>query len=214
MGALSTYIYQAQDLLHDSLGRYWSTTQLTNYVNEGRNRVAADSKCLRQILTSGVLSSGVETYNYSYLAALPACPAGSTIVALLGVTTYWGTQRQKLMDWSFTSLDARLRYLQMYKDVPVAFARMGGSQFYVAPTPNQDYTADFDVSMTPAPLVTDSTPEQLPVPYQIPVQFYVAYKAKFNEQSLGESDIYFKEYRKHLLMANAVYMPRVIPNPY
>ena len=40
MGALSTYITQVQRLLHDPNAQFWSTSELTDYINEARNRVA------------------------------------------------------------------------------------------------------------------------------------------------------------------------------
>ena len=212
MGALTNYITATQDLLHDPAGRFWTQGQLTGYINVARVRTAADTKCLRQLVTGGALQAGIEVYSISSVSAF--APAGYTVLSVLGITIYWGNLRTKLLDWSFTKADARLRYLQNYQDIPVVFARMGTNQFYVAPVPNQVYTADFDVTLAPSPLVTDADQEPIPLDYQEIVPYYAAYKAKLNEQQGQEADKLFEMYRRQAKIANAAYMPRVIPDAY
>ena len=55
---LQTYISFCRQLLHDAAGNFWSDTELTDYINQGRSRVAADTGCSRslQSITLNVLS--------------------------------------------------------------------------------------------------------------------------------------------------------------
>ena len=46
---LQTYITQCQRLLHDASSNFWSVGELTDYINEARSRVAADTGCSRSL---------------------------------------------------------------------------------------------------------------------------------------------------------------------
>jgi len=46
---LQTYITQCQRLLHDASANFWSVSELTDYVNQSRSRVAADTGCSRSL---------------------------------------------------------------------------------------------------------------------------------------------------------------------
>lgn len=215
MGALSTYITQVQRLLHDPNAQFWSTSELTDYINEARNRVAEDSKCLRQLATNAalglVLTTGVESYNPTTF--IPA-PLGPLVVDVMGVTIYWGNTRQKLAYYAFTDFDVRYRYWNQLQTIPAAFTRMSPVQILIGPMPDQAYPVDIEIAVVPNALVSDATVEQIPIPFQEPVQYYAAYKAKFKEQSLGETDIFLRQYVRTLQWCQRSYMTRVIQNPY
>jgi len=49
MATLSSYITDVQRLLHDANSVFWSTSELTDYINQGRERVVRDTGCLRTI---------------------------------------------------------------------------------------------------------------------------------------------------------------------
>ena len=49
MATLSSYITDVQRLLHDANSVFWSTTELTDYINQARERVVRDTGCLRII---------------------------------------------------------------------------------------------------------------------------------------------------------------------
>lgn len=210
MGALNTYITQCRRLLHDANGSFWPDSELTDYINEARNRVAQDTKCLRQVVPGLVLPSGQETYTpQSFIPTL-----GPLLVDVMGISIYINNTRIKLQYYAYTQFDAMLRYWVNYSQWPVAFSRVGANIIYVGPVPNQNYTSDWDISVNPNPLVSDATVEQIPVPFTDVVKFWACYLAKFKEQSLGESQIYKNEYNVNLKMAVRSFMTRVIPNPY
>jgi hypothetical protein len=216
MGALSSYQQQTALLLHDPSYQYFTQPTLTTYINTARNRVAQDSKCLRQLVgysagTSLALTQGQD--NYTAQTFLPAT-VGPYLVDIMGISIWWGTMRIKLAYFPYTQLDAMLRRWSTYQGRPVAFTRMGGTQIWIEPSPDQAYQTDWDVVVIPQPLVTDATVEQLPVPFQESVPFYAAYLAKFQEQAIGESQIFLKQYVQNIQWCMRGFMTRVIQNPY
>ena len=62
MSLLSDYIFQVQELVHDSSGIDYTTAELTNYINEARQRCSLDFACVRTYFQnlSGVV--GQEAY--------------------------------------------------------------------------------------------------------------------------------------------------------
>jgi hypothetical protein len=49
MATLSGYITEVRRLLHDANGNFYSNSELTDYINDGRNQVVADTGCLRRL---------------------------------------------------------------------------------------------------------------------------------------------------------------------
>lgn len=189
----------------------WPDSELTDYINEARNRVAQDTKCLRQIVTGLTLLSGQETYTpQTFVTA----PLGALLVDVMGISIYINNTRVKLQYYAYTQFDALMRYWVNFQQWPVAFSRVGANIIYVGPVPNQNYSSDWDVAVNPNALVSDATVEQIPVPFTDPVKFWACYLAKFKEQSLGECQIYKNEYFANLKMASRSFQTRVIPNPY
>lgn len=54
MATLNTYITEVQRLLHDANANFYSTSQLTDYINSARERVVRDSGALREIIVTQV----------------------------------------------------------------------------------------------------------------------------------------------------------------
>jgi hypothetical protein len=52
MATLASYITEVQRLLHDANSVFWSTSELTDYINDARERVVRDTGCLRTIQAS------------------------------------------------------------------------------------------------------------------------------------------------------------------
>ena len=215
MATLQTYITQVQRLLHDPNANFWSVSELTDYVNQGRYQIAKDSKCLRQLATGITLTAGIEIYNVDAMVN-PVLNGTSfaNVYDVLGISLYWGNSRYKLNYKSFTELDAWARAWQLYQDRPVLFTRMGALNIYVAPVPDQNYVTDWDVAVGPAALVNLSDVDIIPPPFENPIAYWAAFLAKFKEQALGESKIFRDEYARQGFMAQRAFMTRVIPNPY
>ena len=52
MATLNTYITEVQRLLHDANANFYSTNQLTDYINSARERTVRDTGCLREIVVA------------------------------------------------------------------------------------------------------------------------------------------------------------------
>lgn len=207
---LQTYITQVQRLLHDPNANFWPVSELTDYINDGRNRIAQDTKCLRALQTGITLTAGQELYQISTI--LPA--VAGQVVDILGISLYWGNTRFKMNYMSFSEFDANVRAWQLYQSRPVIFTRMGGLQVYVGPIPDQNYVTDWDVAIIPPPMVLTTDTEVIPNPFQDPIQYWAAFRAKYKEQQLGESKIFEDRYNREGLRAERSFMTRVMPNPY
>jgi len=207
---LTFYTTQTQRLLHDTSAQFWPTTELADYINEARNRVCMDTRCLRQLVTGLALTPQTEVYvPQSFLGS-----SGQYYVDTIGITLYWGSERIKLTFCPFTRFDAYYRRYQSYFQRPVCFSKIGATAIYLGPNPDQAYVTDWDVALTPQPLVSDSTPEQIPIPFQEPVQYYAAYKAKWKEQAMGEAQIFLKQYQQTLSWCIRAFNAWRVPNPY
>lgn len=279
MATLSSYITDVQRLLHDANSVFWSTTELTDYINQARERVVRDTGCLRTIqstytplsasgsvaipwadgtvvsagdyvfsgiftylvVTSGTLGATVPPYPYGNQAYPPsttfsvsgstatfqydspceiinfaALPEGLQTLDVLTLNLYWGNSRIPLRYLPWTNFNAQLRYWQNYVGRPVCFSVYGQQQIYIGPVPDQSYAIDLDTVMLPTALSLNTPDATDPIndPYTVPVPYYAAYKAKFKEQSYGESEIFKQQYDKQIqAVLNSVFTRR-IPDPY
>jgi hypothetical protein len=207
---LSTYQVQVQRLLHDTSTNFWPLAELTDYINEARNRVAQDTKCLRQLVTSVNLTVGVEAYNPQVF--LPV--VGPLVIDVMAITVYWGNTRRKLFYKAFTEFDMQYRYWNLLQTIPEAYSRMSPTMVFIGPIPDQAYVSDWEVAVNPTPLIDSTTIDQVPIPFQEPVQYYAAYKAKWKEQSIGEAQVFLQQYQRNLMQCARSWMTRIVPSAY
>lgn len=222
--ALTKYITQVRRLLHDPNGQYWSDSELTDYINESRNRVCKDTRCLRQqIVGLTTLTQNVEQYvinntgtqtSGSQLVTLPAAYTGYSIIDVMGINILWGSTRIKLAYLPWTRFDVQFRYWNNMQSRPVCYSRYGTMSVYVGPTPDSSYSSDWDLAMIPPPLVSDSTPEPIPEPFTTPIKYYAAHLAKFREQAIAEAEMFREMYGRQSRVEASAFQGRVIPNPY
>ena len=202
MGALDDYNSRTRRLLSDGKKQFFSDQELTRDINDARVRIAGDTKCLRQLITNIVLPPGQEQYNIveTVNRGLPS-NLGLNVVEVVSVTIYWGTYRVKCRNLSFTEQDSKLRAFPTYATRPGSLAMMGANIVYLNPTPDMPYNSDWDVVLVPVPLGTNSDLEVLPIVFQRLVPWYAASLAKFGEQSLSESDVFYQKYVRELTAA-------------
>lgn len=95
---LNSYIQKTQLLLHDQIGAFYTLPNITNWINQARQRVAADSECIRILppSSSGILSYAVTNPGSGYTAATAAITAPNltsgvqataTVTVLAGAVT-------------------------------------------------------------------------------------------------------------------------------
>lgn len=194
-GLLTTYNLRTRRLLSDPNAAYWQDIELNDDINQARNRVAADTKCLRQLITNITLNAGQELYPLvSTLNGGSPANSGLYCIEVISATIYWGSQRIKCQNRSFTEQDAKLRAWQNYQTRPGSLAMQGANTVWLNPTPDQAYNSDWDVVLLPPPLVDQNSYEVIPVVFQPLVAYFAAHIAKYGEQSLNEADIFYKKY--------------------
>jgi hypothetical protein len=211
---LQTYLTEVQQLLHDPNGNFWPVTELTGYINIARNRIASDTKCLRQLVTSIPLVAAQELYPIAATVASAPTPMLNNVIDVMGISLYYGNARYKMLYMSFSQFDAYVRAYQSYQTRPVVFTRMGALNIYVGPVPDQAYITDWDCAIEPAALALTTDVDTIPAPFNAPVKYYASHLAKFKEQSYGEADMFEKKYMREGLRAQRVFQTRVLPNPY
>ena len=204
---LSNYITQCRRLLHDANGNFYSDSELTDYINEARNRLVRDTGCLRTIQTTSTVTNQ-ETYAFSSL------PNGEQTMDVININLYWGYSRLPLLYRPWTDFNAQLRYWQNYTGRPIAFSMYGPTSFYLGPIPDQVYTMELDTVLEPLPLVTGTDVDPIPVPWTSPVAYYASHTAKFKEQSYGEAEIFRQQYLKHVQSVLTGTFTRRLPTAY
>lgn len=207
MATLQSYITQCRRLLHDANANFYSDQELIDYVNEGRERLVRDTGCLRTIQMSATVIQQ-EVYNFIDL------PQGIQTLDIVNINVYWGSTRVPLRYLAWTNFNTQLRYWTNYTRTPVAFSVYGQSSFYLGPVPDQVYTLEIDTVVLPVPLVNLGDIDTIMSPFTSPVAFYACYKAKFQEESFGESDIFQKQYINQARAVLASIQTRRMPTPY
>lgn len=204
---LGDYITETRRLLHDSTGVFYTTQELIDYINDGREHVVQDTGCLRTIQSANTVISQ-ETYDFTDL------PEGNRTLDIININLYWGNTRVPLRYMPWTQFNAELRFWQNYIGRPLAFTMYGQSKFYLAPNPDQVYYMEIDTVVQPEPLVDESEVDPIKKPYTDPVAYYAAHKAKYKEQSYGEAEIFLQQYTKQVQQTLVTTFTRRMPNPY
>ena len=204
---LSDYITECRRLLHDANGNFYSDSELTDYINQGRVRLVRDTGCLRTYQTSSV------ALNQEILLT-SSLPSGANTLDIINFNLIWGNTRIALQYMPFTDFNARLRYYQNYQGRPIAYSMYGQTSIYLGPVPDQTYTVELDTVIMPTALSTVSPTETIPDPYTTPVAFYACHKAKYKEQAYGESEIFSQEYKNQVKAVLASVFTRRITTPY
>jgi len=206
---LNDYITECQRLLHDQNANFYTTSELTDYINYGRQRLVRDTGCLRLYQTSSV-SANQEVFQLSTLSPTN----GSSTLDVINLNLIWGNTRIALQYLPFTDFNARLRYFQNYIGRPIAYTMYGQSSIYFGPVPDQTYSIEMDTVIMPNPLSTSSPTEFIPEPYTTPVAFYACYHAKHKEQAYGEAEIFKQEYISQTKAVLSSVFTRRIVTPY
>ena len=209
---LATYLNETRRLLHDAASNFWTQSELTDYINDGRYRVAADTKCLRALRTI-TITTAVESYP---IASTFTSGVGQGAIDVLNVTVLWGALRVPLLYMPWTEFNAKMRTWVNNVSRPAVWSRYGTSPgtIFLGPIPDLNYQTEFDVSYIPSTLVDANTVEELSYPFTNPVSFYAAYKAKIKEQSYAEANIFLEQYRAKAIEGVNQVFTRYLPNVY
>lgn len=193
MATLDTYRVSVQRLLHDTSAQYYTTAQLTDYINEARRKVAIDANCVK-LLQNLPLQVNVELYPFS------SFPNPNTINVLgMGSSVIYGDLKYPLTRKSFAWITAFARAYLSWTDYPQVFCIYGENNLYVAPKPNQAYATELNTAVLPADLTAaDPADAQIPAAWAIPVPYYAASLAKLYSQKWQEANLLEDQYKAKL----------------
>lgn len=209
--SLNTYLTATQRLLHDSNARFWSRSELSDYINLGRKQVSLHTGCLRKLEAVEFLQD-TETYDLADFTTL-----GERALDLVNLTVIWGTQRIPMLWAPWTVFNAQYRMWTTNRQRPAIWANYGTSpvnaKYYVQPVPDTDYDGEADIIYSPADLVDDAQEDELAYPFTEPVPYYAAYIAKQKQQAYGEAQGFLQNYVMKAKLAQQSFT-RKVKNPY
>ena len=220
MPVLSDYLTDTQRLLHDPQAKYYSTTDLTSYINTARGQIASEGQCVRALPTGNNAAVGQEVYPFGPVNTLVQAqfPGVQSIQGVLSVAVSWGSMKPVLTQMVWSDFQALLRSynigLQNYPSVYAQYGQGTSGSIYLFPQPSQVSAMDWDCYCLPIALVDDTSVEALPYPWTDAVPYYAAYKAYLNSQRWPDSKAMFDEFTKFMKRARSQSEPPFIPDYY
>lgn len=200
---LTTYLTQVRRLLADTNGSFFAqpdpNSELTDYINDARLAVAADTGCTRILLPLGspgtTLTLKTEFYPFSAVTAQAVLDVMDIYVTVSGeryALSYAPYSQAARSQW---------RMLVGYVDYPKVFSVYGQS-VAVVPLPFQTIQTEWDIVPQIAPLLTDATAETIPAPFQNSIRFYAAAYGFLRLQQTAKAKEMFGFYMNQTRFAN------------
>lgn len=204
MKTLQQYITDCQRLVHDSQYKFCTQAEMIDYVNAGRRKVAAETGCVRQVVTGWTLTATTKTIDYTTL-----------------VTSRRATAILDIYLWASTGLRIPLRYfpysvfsrsaivMYNYQGLPEMWSQVNPGLAYVARIPDIDYTVDFDLLLETTALaaVADEDTEIMS-PFDECVKYYMAHLVKMKNQQFEEANYFLSLYEREKAVCNSSSMVR------
>lgn len=232
---LANYISEVQGLLNDHQGQFFSLPTLTNYINRSRRRIAAVSGCLR-VLPPGVLTVPMqEVYPLSAWRSLiqGVMPQAHSILSVrtlaISVGGRWnddgtlvrGSWKPVWKRIPWTDFQARFRiyngtFIGTLSE-PGWWAQYGEgptAKLYLSPIPTQASPMELDLTVIPAPLLTDNDAEPIPYPWSDAVPYFAAVLALLQQQRTQDAKAMSDTFNLEMPLAAAVVCPQFISNTY
>jgi hypothetical protein len=187
---LNAYISQTQRLLNDEQAQFYSTSDLTQFINIGRSTLAYQSECL---IANGAISTmnGQQTYGLANISPPPggylsAINVRSIISRVNGVSS---VLEKRPWQW-FTNYKLQGQTGNQ-TGVPTVWSMqnqgaMGFVWFW--PIPNGTVNLTPEVSWVPQALTFDTDPEILGYPWTDAVPYFAAYLAYVNAQRGSDAE--------------------------
>lgn len=222
---LNSYITETQQLLNDQNGQYFTPATTATWVNKSRRRIAAISGCLRAMPPGTQTHPGQEIYPFSDWISLVQgiVPGVESILAIRSLCISIGAQGWKpqwrRMVW--TDFQARMRIYNgtFFGTIsePGWYAQYGAGPagaLYLAPIPAQSNPMEVDLTLIPAPLVDDDSPEPIPYPWNDAVPYWAATLALLAQQRREDAQAMSIMFNTDLPLCASVICPQMIQSSY
>lgn len=232
---LANYVTDVQDHLNDSGGQFFQLPTLHRYINKARRRVAAASGCLRCVPPGTLTHRNQEVYPFSdWLPLIQEQVTGaqsilgcrSLAVAIGGRWNHdgeitgggWKPMWRRI---AWTDFQARFRiYNRTFLGTisePGWYAQYGVGpvgKLYLAPIPSQQQPLEVDLTLIPAPLLTDNDPEPIPYPWTDAVSYWAAVLCLMQQQRAQDAQALSQMFNTDLPMCASVVCPQMIQTAY
>lgn len=224
---LARYVTEVQNLLNDQQGQFFPLPTLENYVNRSRRRIAYASGCIRSVPVGTRTFPNQEVYKFSdWVSLVQGDVAGtdsilacrSLAVAIgLGPGTWKPMWRR--IPWSDFQARFRIYNGTFYGTIsePGWYAQFGSGpagRLYLAPIPSQENLMEVDLTLIPAPLLTDEDPEPIPYPWTDAVAYWAAVLCLIQQQRSQDATAMTQVFNSELPMCAAVVCPQMLQSPY
>lgn len=217
---LSTYQTKTQRLLFDPGGTFWSTADVTAFINEARGQIAAEGQCVRILPTpaSNQTAASQEVYTFASANTVVATVTGaSSILSVQSIAVSWGSLKPILTQWDWGDLQARIRAYPIISGQPAMWAQFGqgkSGSVYIEPVPTSAANMDWDCVCLPVDLVDDTTAELIPYPWTDCVPYYAAYLAFMTARRPEEAKNMFAIYADYMRRARTFSDQSYVPDYY
>ncbi len=159
MTVLQDYLTQTRRLLHDASSQFWSDSELTDYINEARNKVVADTGCVRitvgtqatatAALSGGAVNSTNIILNGAAYLSVPtvtfSAPGGGGVTATGHAVMQYGGVKNIVIDNPGTLYGAAPTVTISPPSNPAAPAFVAGQERYAFPVKADSSQAIIDV---------------------------------------------------------------------
>jgi hypothetical protein len=220
---LNAYLAATEALLQlpPAPATLYSPTLLTQFINTARGQLAGEAKC---VVFKGTmpLVQGTQEYPFSgVLASIPATQGISSIINVEQILLVLGTGYIKLRPrpwpWFTQYWLNNAAPQQGQPQVWAQYAQGANGSVLFGPVPNYAYTALFDSTCLPIPLVDDTTVEAIPPLWTDAVPYFAAYLALLSAQSAqrqGDANRMFERYKEFVNRARDAATPTILPGQY
>lgn len=210
---LNAYLTQTQLLLKDPNNQFYNTSNLTSWINIGRNTIATQSECL---ISNGSISTVNGTQSYGMAAIVPPSAGLSSAINVRSIRSVVGGQGAILegRSWQY--------FLNFYltgsntiaTGVPTLWAMQNqGSQgtIWFWAIPNGTVNMVVEASWVPVALTSDSTPEALSYPWTDAVPYFAAYLGLTYAQRTADAKRMLDLFNAFMVAARVGVTPETVP---
>lgn len=205
---MTDHLNATRRFLRDATVKYWSDADLTAHINQALKQRDIDSG-MNRLIQSVPLVIGQNLY------VTNAGTFNANTVDVIGIVVIYGNARKRLAERDYGTASSVFQPTTAYSLIPAVYAKLSPTQVYLAPMPNNAYSAEWDTSIVSADLVNGSDADPLPYPWTQPVPFYAAHLAHLQLQQYDEAQQYKTLYADCLTqIANGqrgVYLPYPYP---
>lgn len=210
----SEYLARTQRLLQNppALSSLYATSDLYDYINQGRDVVAAETECVRAVGTLPA-AQGVGVFSFSSITL-----SGSGYEEPLSIRQIWvslGSGRTPMYARPFPWFSQySLGAIVQDTGIPKNWAQQGqgaDGTLYVYPIPDWTRNLILDLTAVPADLTSDASVDVIPDLFTLAVPYYAAYLAYLSAQRPDDAGNMFQKYRDHSGIARASANGYVLP---